>query len=182
VACVQVSAAAKYAVAFYSISWRQFASIDLVVWSILWYLSGTFLLAVVHKPTWFWGWLMPYSDPEVRRVARRRSYQNRKERILEKEKYYRHVNPTSKRQIQYKRRYGITIEQFDDMRKAQNNCCAICREEFKPVRLKLAIHVDHCHDSLKVRGLLCARCNVGIGLLGDSVDRLREAIAYLQRE
>lgn len=125
---------------------------------------------------------MPYADPEIRRVARRRSYQVRKARILEKEKHYRRVNPQSKRQIQYKRRYGITIEQFDEMRQSQNNCCAICREEFKPVRQKLAIHVDHCHDSLKVRGLLCARCNVGIGLLGDSVARLRDAIAYLERE
>lgn len=124
---------------------------------------------------------MPYASPEKRRAGRKKSYQSRKETILAQEKRYRRDNPDSKRGIQYKRRYGITVEQFDAMVKAQGGRCAICAETFKPKRRKLAIHVDHCHDSLKVRGLLCARCNVGIGLLNDSIERLKIAIDYLSR-
>lgn len=124
-------------------------------------------------------WLMPYSTPEKRRAGRKKSYLSRKDRILAKEKQYRADRPEAKRETQYKRRYGITIEQFDAMVKAQGNRCAICTETFKPPRQKMTIHVDHCHETMKVRGLLCARCNVGIGLLNDSIERMKLAIEYL---
>ena len=123
---------------------------------------------------------MPYSDDETRRIARRASYQKRKEKILAQEKKYRLVNQPSKRQIKYKQRYGITAKQFSDMIWNQNNKCLICKETFKVTGKKLTIHVDHCHKSNKVRGLLCARCNVGLGLFNDDPDRLRVAIAYLE--
>lgn len=122
---------------------------------------------------------MPYATPEKRRAGRKKSYQVRKERILEQEKKYRRTRPESKREIQYKRRYGITIEQFDEMVRSQGNRCAICSDEFKPKRKNMTIHVDHCHETMKVRGLLCSRCNVGIGLLNDSIERLKIAIEYL---
>lgn len=52
------------------------------------------------------------------------------------------------------RKYGITIEQYDSMLASQNNKCALCNEQFvKPP------HVDHCHKTLRVRGLLCNYCN-----------------------
>ena len=125
---------------------------------------------------------MPYATAEKRRIGRRQSYLKRKDTILAQERRYRVINPHSKRQIQYKRRYGITLEQFNEMVAAQGGRCAVCREEFKPAKKKLAIHVDHCHDTLKVRGILCSRCNVGIGLLGDNVAGLQRAIDYLQKE
>lgn len=54
-----------------------------------------------------------------------------------------------------KQRYGITAEEFNEMYDDQEGCCAICFEPFvkRP-------HVDHCHDTGKVRGLLCFQCNV----------------------
>lgn len=42
------------------------------------------------------------------------------------------------------------------------------------------LHVDHCHSTGKIRGLLCSNCNRGIGLLGDTLDDLRSAVRYLE--
>lgn len=57
-----------------------------------------------------------------------------------------------------------------------NGCCEICGQHFE----KLC--VDHDHQSGEIRGLLCHHCNVGIGFLGDDVERLRSAIEYLDNK
>lgn len=57
------------------------------------------------------------------------------------------------------------------------NACECCKRRV----LKRRLSLDHCHDSKKFRGWLCAQCNVGIGMLGDSVKGLRQGIAYLKR-
>lgn len=61
-----------------------------------------------------------------------------------------------------KRKYGVTPESFDSMFEAQCGACQICRRVFEGPR---APHVDHCHRSGKVRGLLCTRCNTQVGVL-----------------
>ena len=71
--------------------------------------------------------------------------------------------------------YNITAEQFNALLKGQNNLCAICVSTFKKTP-----HIDHCHATGKVRGLLCYKCNIGIGLLGDNAD-ICEAAAYYLR-
>lgn len=71
--------------------------------------------------------------------------------------------------------YGITLEQYNKMVVSQNGLCAICDKP--PVDERLV--VDHCHNTGKVRGLLCRLCNSGIGKLGDDVERLKRAVAYL---
>jgi hypothetical protein len=78
-----------------------------------------------------------------------------------------------RRRYMLKKNYGITPEQFDTMLLQQGGACAICRETIaKP-------HVDHDHKTGRVRGILCANCNVGLGMFGDDVKSLRSAIAYL---
>ncbi len=69
--------------------------------------------------------------------------------------------------------YGITIEQYDSMYIEQEGKCKICHQEF------ITLHVDHSHETGKVRGLLCGPCNMGLGIFKDSTDRLRSAIEYL---
>jgi hypothetical protein len=123
---------------------------------------------------------MPYATAQKRRVARRRSYVARRAKILAQERGYRATRPEGFRNVQYKRRYGITIEQFDQMVADQDGRCAICREGFKPAKKKLAVHVDHCHKTQFVRGILCARCNLGLGLFKDSAEFLQKAIDYLK--
>ena len=74
-----------------------------------------------------------------------------------------------------KANYGITIDEYDAMFKAQRGKCAVCGEKYGRT-----LHVDHCHRTNKVRGLLCQKCNMAIGLLQDSAKLLARAISYLQ--
>lgn len=86
-------------------------------------------------------------------------------------------NPEKRKRIQknadLKALYGITLERFEEMLKAQGGKCKICKEEMNPP------HVDHCHDTREVRGLLCPFCNTAIGGLRHSIPNLQAAIDYL---
>jgi len=72
--------------------------------------------------------------------------------------------------------YGISREEFDALFDSQNGLCPICTDSLPAVD---RIHVDHCHGTGRVRGLLCGRCNQGIGLLRESETIMRRAIAYV---
>lgn len=74
--------------------------------------------------------------------------------------------------------YGITPEIFDEMREKQGSRCAICNTAFEGNKLP---HVDHDHITSQVRGLLCTRCNMGIGYFKEDVEALHRAIEYLRR-
>lgn len=75
--------------------------------------------------------------------------------------------------------YGITLDQYDFMLKQQGGVCLICKV---PHHAEHPLVVDHNHVTMKVRGLLCSNCNTGIGLLGDNIHLLQNAIAYLTLE
>jgi Recombination endonuclease VII len=75
-----------------------------------------------------------------------------------------------------KQAYGISSEEYAALLTAQGKVCAICK---KKDRKRLS--VDHCHDTRTVRGLLCTKCNIGLGHFDDDIERLRAAIAYLER-
>lgn len=73
-------------------------------------------------------------------------------------------------------RHGIELSEYERMYKEQNGLCAICNG--LPQREHLDI--DHCHQSSKIRGLLCGKCNKGIGLFNDDIERLEQAVKYLK--
>jgi len=76
--------------------------------------------------------------------------------------------------------YGLTREQYEVMVTAQEGKCAICRVD-KPGGKGKFFHVDHCHDSDRVRELLCHGCNTGLGAFKDDSELLRAAAAYLEK-
>lgn len=79
------------------------------------------------------------------------------------------------------RRFGITLEQYEQMRAVQGGGCAICgKTRFDDVR-EHDLAVDHDHSTGVVRGLLCRDCNVALGKFGDSLDVLKKAVAYLEQ-
>lgn len=77
------------------------------------------------------------------------------------------------------RRYGLTIEQYDSMLIEQGGGCAICKVQTGN-RTGSRLHIDHCHDSGRVRGLLCSSCNMLLGCAGDSIEHLLDCISYLR--
>lgn len=89
-------------------------------------------------------------------------------------------DPIYSRRANLKRFYNMTLEDYEVMFKNQGGVCAICGEVETSPRVS-NLTVDHCHDTNKVRGLLCNNCNRGIGLLKDSAETLRKATQYLEK-
>lgn len=79
-------------------------------------------------------------------------------------------------------KYDITLQQYDEMLKEQNNCCVICGIGVENCDKGSGNHlvVDHCHTTNKVRGLLCNPCNLLLGYAKDNVAILQSAINYLK--
>lgn len=77
-------------------------------------------------------------------------------------------------------KYGITRAELDVMLEAQGGGCAICGSE-KPNGHGFRLHVDHCHETNRIRGLLCSKCNTMLGLADDDPARLRAAAQYLHK-
>jgi len=77
-----------------------------------------------------------------------------------------------------KTNYGLTEEQYYGLIDKQGGRCAICRTTFSSLKSR-HIHVDHDHSTNKVRGILCTRCNVGLGYFRDDPTLLEHAIEYL---
>ena len=78
----------------------------------------------------------------------------------------------------YLRRYGITVEAYDEMRVAQNHRCYICNKH--ETENGKALAVDHNHTTGEVRKLLCSPCNTALGLFTDSADVVEKALLYLK--
>jgi hypothetical protein len=100
--------------------------------------------------------------------------------------YYDHREQSSLRNRSYylKTKFGITLEQYQEMFDAQGGVCAVCG---KPETSKSntgddkLLAVDHDHKTGKVRGLLCHKCNAGIGHFDDNESLLDKAIRYLRK-
>ena len=99
-------------------------------------------------------------------------YQKHKKRIHAMQKQYRKANPERERARRRKQTYGILPEQWEKMLKAGRGKCWSCGS-------KDTLCVDHCHDTGKVRGLLCAGCNVGLGCIGDNIEGVINLLKYL---
>jgi hypothetical protein len=96
---------------------------------------------------------------------------------------YRLENAEKLRNLDLKKNYGITLEDYKRMHEAQNGVCAICNEPEKIMTRTGKVRdlaVDHDHSTGKVRQLLCTRCNQGIGNLRENLDLLQKAANYLQ--
>jgi hypothetical protein len=136
-------------------------------------------------------------DPERRRASDAAYRANNKERIAANERAYRErhkeklmaadraykklhqekIRTRNRDRVRTKmmRRYGLSQETYDAMLAKQGGVCAICGNG--PGRRRLAI--DHCHKTGIVRGLLCGKCNGGIGALGDTAEGCYRAGHYL---
>jgi hypothetical protein len=84
----------------------------------------------------------------------------------------------NQRNANLKHKYGITNEEYHTMLDKQNRCCLICNKH-ETFNAPIRFVVDHCHETGKVRGILCNSCNTGLGLFGDCPHNLRDAAEYL---
>lgn len=75
-----------------------------------------------------------------------------------------------------KAKFGLSLEQYRELEERQDHKCALCHKERGPKRFA----VDHDHKTGKNRGLLCDRCNLGLGWFEDSIELLEAAIRYIK--
>lgn len=73
-------------------------------------------------------------------------------------------------------RYNMTLEHYRKMLEDQKGLCGICERDITQKN-----HIDHCHETGEVRGLLCHVCNQGLGAFNDSIPGLEAAIEYLRK-
>ncbi len=113
---------------------------------------------------------------------RKEYYNTNKESILEKAREYSKSDfrKYKARINSIKKYFDISEDQVRLMLDNQKGCCAICGDSLVfPDSIK-AYCVDHCHETNKIRGLLCSLCNTGIGALGDTLEDLKNAVKYLE--
>lgn len=118
------------------------------------------------------------ANAEKMRAKAKRYYAKRRERLLARHKRWVVKNRKTVLSGHLLRRYGITHAQYENMYRKQGGKCKICREPVNVAGRRLA--VDHCHNTGKVRGLLCNKCNSGIGWFRDDPALLRRAAGYLE--
>jgi hypothetical protein len=119
----------------------------------------------------------PYEqDPLYQYLTRERRRLNRARRkdIINARERRRRATDADYRDTKRARRYGLSLAELRAMLARQGDACAICRRSGVP------LHIDHCHVTGKVGGLLCRRCNQGLGNFDDDPNLTAAATAYLK--
>lgn len=118
---------------------------------------------------------------DEKNAARRARYaQNsaHREKMKKKSQEWSKANPEKVKHARLMSAFGMSLDQFNAMMELQGNACAICgySDMSNP---KVFHHVDHCHSTGKVRGILCTNCNTALGKFKDDTSLLYSAISYL---
>jgi hypothetical protein len=87
------------------------------------------------------------------------------------------INGVERSYMTIRQKYGITLDDYISMFESQEGVCAICKE----LEYGKLLVVDHDHSSGRVRGLICYRCNNGLGSVKDSIETLVSMIDYLEK-
>lgn len=110
---------------------------------------------------------------------------NAKRRNKQTQSYYE-KNKDRQKDLYLQRKFGITLDQYNEMLVAQNGVCKLCnrpeRAKQKSTGKVKSLAVDHCHDSNRVRGLLCYHCNHIIACLGDNEESAEKLLMYMKGE
>jgi hypothetical protein len=100
--------------------------------------------------------------------------------VSEYQKKGRRRNPDKQRDQNLKREYGVSLQEVRAILKEQRGRCAICNAVIADTGRNC--QVDHDHVTSRIRGILCAGCNVGLGRFRDDTERLHKAIEYLNKK
>ena len=103
-------------------------------------------------------------------------YRDNKVKVSDHNKEWRRKRKGYLTAYDRQRKYGLSVEEYDQLFQQQKGCCAICGRS--QLELKRNLHVDHNHRTGEVRGLLCFRCNAGVGYLDDK-KWLEKSVKYI---
>tara|TARA_Y100000768_G_scaffold282083_1_gene216917 strand:+ start:219 stop:767 length:549 start_codon:yes stop_codon:yes gene_type:complete len=120
-----------------------------------------------------------YQDNKEEQLENKKTYyQDNKEEIKKKNARHYRDNIDHHRDYHLKRKFGIGLNEYNLLLESQDYACAICGSKKPSGRGNF--HVDHCHKTGRVRGLLCHYCNTGLGSLRDDPLLLSKALDYLR--
>ncbi len=126
-----------------------------------------------------------YNDSPAAKESARRWYYEGSGRSI-KSSYQKSGKPRSRKKAEpyrsqvLRRKYGITVSDYEEILKNQEYKCAICKT-YNPGKRRGSWPIDHDHKTGKVRGLLCWSCNSALGLLKDSYELCEKAAEYLRK-
>lgn len=126
----------------------------------------------------------------ARRAKEREKERQREARMSEDEKEAKRAyrrewfrkNRQRMRDYERARRVGAHPDDVERIRRQQNGCCALCKKQFPPKdnrRVGNQEHIDHDHETGRIRGILCGGCNTALGKLGDNASGLARALGYV---
>lgn len=105
--------------------------------------------------------------------------ENNRDKLNSQVREWKRDNRELMRERKLIERYGINIQDYDAILDMQGGGCAICGSETPKRKNSVHLVVDHCHETGVIRGLLCYKCNVGLGSFEDNIDWLKRAIEYV---
>ena len=108
-------------------------------------------------------------------ISCRKKIKDKQKNSMTSEEWY-----LTQRQYWLKSKYGLNLEDYNNLVKEQNHKCAICDTD-EVDSFKGLLFVDHCHTTGKIRGLLCHHCNTALGKFKDSESILMKAIEYVRK-
>ena len=118
---------------------------------------------------------------EISRLRMNKAYKEDPEKFRQRGKQWRqdHLEDIRAydRSRRLKKRYGITIEERDQMISDQGGRCALCERLFEGTNRP---NVDHDHETNRIRGILCFSCNQALGKLGDTYEKMKKVMKYLK--
>lgn len=117
-----------------------------------------------------------WANPRRYAAYFQKHYKNNRDKVCERTRKWREKNPEKVREMRFKNKFGITTHQYNDMLQKQNGVCAICQS----MDQTKALAVDRSHYTGTIRGLLCQKCNVGLGNFKYRRDLLLKAVDYLR--
>jgi len=114
----------------------------------------------------------------------RKYYRKHKKQYYQYRKKWRKNNPQKIKEEKLRLKFKMSIEDYNNLLKNQNNRCGICNEKFdlKNYNKPNYPNVDHCHKTGKIRGILCSRCNSGLGSFHDDQSVLDSAVLWLKNK
>lgn len=135
---------------------------------------------------------MPFKNKEEQQAYYKKNRQHMIDSNKERRKdpVYRENEGDKDRDRHLRKKYGIGIDDINLLREEQGYCCKLCGRHESEIRPKKrtrikgraidSLVVDHCHDTGAIRGLVCTKCNNGLGAFRDDPALLRKGILYLE--
>ncbi len=137
--------------------------------------------------------MMLRSECEEKHAKQRRILNKNKKQLYDKEYYAKNTEKRKKYSLKYHyahrdqikkykekyfyyKKYNLSLEELSIILTAQNNKCAICKSNFSKRNVPC---IDHDHNTGQIRGILCRKCNLGLGLFNDNKELIISAFGYL---